>query len=382
MKYKKIFSALLLSAGLIVSGSALAAKIDKPEPLNSQEQAAKNGKQKPLIIQEQGSFAAGGTVRTNAGKFDPDKAYETTDGQTVHGDHASVLYQIPQNAKQYPMIFLHGYGQSGRSWSTTPDGRDGFQNIFLRKGYGVYLVDQPRRGQAGQSTEDATVPSASQDQMWFDQFRIGKYPDFYDGVQFPRDEKSIDQFFRQMTPNIGAFDADVITNAMTTVFEKTGPGILLTHSQSGGFGWTTAIKSDYVRAIVALEPATYMFPKGEAPEAIPNRYNGLMGGKFEPVIVSDKDFEKLAKIPIIIYFGDNIPKEASTSIPQDFWRASREMAYEWADVVNKHGGDVTVVDLPSEGFRGNTHFIMSDLNNAEVADHISTWLAKKKLDKK
>lgn len=335
-----------------------------------------------LTIQEQGYFAAGGTVRTNEGEFDPDKAYETTDGQTVHGDHATVFYQIPENANQYPIIFWHGYGQSGRSWSTTPDGREGFQNIFLRKGYGVYLVDQPRRGAAGQSTEDAVVPSASQDQMWFDQFRIGKWPDFYDGVQFPQDKESIDQFFRQMTPNIGAIDADVITDAMTAVFEKSGPGILFTHSQSGGFGWTTAIKSDKVRAIVAIEPAAYMFPEGEAPEAIPNLYSGLLGGKFEPVIVSDEDFEKLTKIPIIIYFGDNIPEKPSESIPQDFWRASREMAYEWAEVVNKHGGDVTVVDLPPEGIHGNTHFIMSDLNNAEIADHISAWLKKEGLNEK
>ena len=58
------------------------------------------------------------------------------------------------------------------------------------------------------------------------------------------------------------------------------------------------------------------------------------------------------------------------------------MAYEWADVVNKHGGDVTVVDLPTEGIKGNTYFIVSDLNNVQVADHISAWIKKRSLIKR
>jgi hypothetical protein len=48
--------------------------------------------------------------------------------------------------------------------------------------------------------------------------------------------------------------------------------------------------------------------------------------------------------------------------------------------VNRHGGDVTLVELPSVGIRGNTHFPMSDLNNVEVANHLSDFLRKKGLD--
>ena len=55
-----------------------------------------------------------------------------------------------------PIIFQHGVAQSKRTWETTVDGRDGFQNIFLRKNYSVYLVDQPRIGEAGLSTEAAS----------------------------------------------------------------------------------------------------------------------------------------------------------------------------------------------------------------------------------
>jgi hypothetical protein len=56
------------------------------------------------------------------------------------------------------------------------------------------------------------------------------------------------------------------------------------------------------------------------------------------------------------------------------------VARQWRDVVNKHGGDVTLVHLPDLGIRGNTHFPMSDLNNVQIADLLSRYLAEKKLD--
>jgi hypothetical protein len=56
------------------------------------------------------------------------------------------------------------------------------------------------------------------------------------------------------------------------------------------------------------------------------------------------------------------------------------MARQWAATVNKHGGDVTVVHLPEVGIKGNTHFPFSDLNNVQIADHLSFWLKDMKLD--
>lgn len=48
--------------------------------------------------------------------------------------------------------------------------------------------------------------------------------------------------------------------------------------------------------------------------------------------------------------------------------------------MNDHCGDVTLVHLPEIGIRGNTHFLMSDLNNVQVADQVSKFLSQKKLD--
>lgn len=359
MRYQQLFAALLLSASIMWSGSAMAAEKGKPQP---------------LIIQEQGSFAVGGTVISNPGTFDPIK--RTPDGQTLHGDHASVFYQIPAKARKLPLMFLHGAGQSARTWETTPDGREGFQNIFLRRGFGVYLIDQPRRGEAGRSTLPTTITPTPDDQFWYGMFRVGNWPDFYPGVQFPRDPESLNQYFRQMTPNTGPYDAGVISDSVAALFNKVGPGILVTHSQGGGPGWLTAIKSQKVRAIVAYEPGSgFMFPEGEVPSPMPSS-----AGTLEASSVPLSDFMQLTKIPIVIYYGDNIPEQPSANPSQDNWRVRLAMARLWADAVNRHGGDVTVVHLPEIGIHGNTHFPFSDLNNIQIADELSKFLKQKGLD--
>ena len=129
---------------------------------------SRNGKPGPLIIQEQGSFAVGGTVITNPGTFDPVKM--SPEGQTFRGDHAYVFYQIPVNARKLPLVLWHGYGQFSKTWETTPDGREGYQNIFLRRGFGVYVIDQPRRGNAGRSTQPITLTPVADEQEWFNIF--------------------------------------------------------------------------------------------------------------------------------------------------------------------------------------------------------------------
>jgi hypothetical protein len=94
-----------------------------------------------------------------------------------------------------------------------------------------------------------------------------------------------------------------------------------------------------------------------------------------------EDFMKLTKIPIVIYYGDNIPTQAVENPGQEQWRAALTMAKLWTDAVNKRGGDVTLVHLPAIGIKGNTHFPFSDLNNVEIAELMSKWLKDKGLDK-
>ena len=334
------------------------------------------GFQKPVTIKEQGSFMAGGTVVTSPGEY-RDSEPTNFDGETLHGDHAYVFYQKPVKAKKNSIVFLHGYGQSGKSWESTPDGRDGFQNIFLEKGYSTYIVDQPRRGRAGQSTVPRNLTARPDDQLWYNNFRIGQWPNIYDNVSVPRDKESREQFFRQMTPDTGDFDQKVISDAMVKVFEKSGNGVLVTHSAGGGPGWDTAIKSDKVKGVIALEPGTFPFPKGKLPE-VEKTTSPFPASGYE---VSETEFKKLTKIPIVVYFGDNIPTELTDNWGLDNWRIRVNLAKKWEKMMNEAGGDVKVVMLPDIGIKGSTHFMMADLNNREVANAMEKWMKEKGLAK-
>ncbi len=329
----------------------------------------------PLLIQEQGSFAIGGTVSRQPGTYHNNQP--TAEGQSFHGDHLYAFYQTPVNPKPLPIVMLHGAYQSARSWETTSDGREGFRDIFLRRGFSVYLVDQPRRGRAGNSTVATTTEPTPYDQLFFDQFRIGTWPRYFDGVQFDRKPETLNQFFRSITPNTGPYDAEVISDAMSALFDKTGPGILFTHSQGGGPGWLTAIKNRNVKAIVAFEPGSgFVFPTGQLPAAMPSA-----AGTLTPEEVSPDEFKALTRIPIIIYYGDNIPTEPTERRGEDNWRVRLAMAKLWVAAVNRQSGNARLVHLPEIGIRGNTHFLFSDLNNVEIADQVSAFLGEENLDK-
>lgn len=332
----------------------------------------------PLVIQEQGSFFAGGGTLKNEGTYVFSDLWNQS-GQTAYGDHAYAFYQIPVNARKLPMVFLHGGGQSKRTWETTPDGREGFQNIFLRRGFGTVLIDQPRRGEAGFTLASTDVPMqpAYFDRTMFTIFRLGEWPDFYLDTQFPRGEKALEQFYRQGTPNTGPLDFGVVADAVAAVLERVGPSILVTHSQGGGAGWLTALRTDKLRAIVAFEPggSPRLFPEGAVPETIQTSYGPIAG-----TAVSEDEFAKLTKMPIIIFYGDHIAVEPTKNYGADQWRGELAMGRAFAEAVNSRGGDCTIVHLPELGIKGNTHFAFSDLNNVEIADLVSRWLTEKGLD--
>lgn len=104
------------------------------------------------------------------------------------------------------------------------------------------------------------------------------------------------------------------------------------------------------------------------------------GGTLEAVAVPMSQFMQLTKTPIILYYGDNIPEQPTANPGLDSWRVRFAMARLWKDVVTKHGGQVTLVHLPDIGIHGNTHLPFSDLNNLEVADLLSKFLAENDLD--
>jgi hypothetical protein len=224
---------------------------------------------------------------------------------------------------------------------------------------------------------EGTISPTPDEQFWFNVFRVGVWPDYFPGVQFSEGKEALNQYFRQMNPDVGPIDINVNVDAVSALYDKIGEGILVTHSHSGGMGWLTAIKNQNIKAIVSYEPGSgFVFPEGEVPAALESS-----AGALQATGVPMEEFLNLTKIPIIIYYGDNIPVDPDPNPGTDGWRVRLKMAKIWAEEVNKKGGDVTVVHLPEIGIKGNTHFPFSDLNNIEIADLMSEWLQEKGLDK-
>ena len=337
--------------------------------------------EKNINLKDMGSFTVGG------------KVYQEKDGSTFHGDHAYVQYFIPVHARKYPLIMWHGAEESGKTWETTPDGRDGYMQIFTRRNWPVYIIDQPGRGRAGRSklkfmSSDAIPATAGEMGAW-NAFRLGEWtPEkgrtFFENTKFPKDEKSVDQFMRWQVGDSGeevsefVDNSNDIVNSVSELFKKSGPAVLITHSASGILGWKTAMKNpNSVKAVVAYEPGTYVFPEGERPADISSK-NELVSKFSEPNMIPKEEFEKLTKMPILIVYGDNIYESPIFGI--EFWRLSLERGKQFVDAINRHGGDAKLVHLPEIGIKGNTHFPFSDLNNVQIANQLSQFLKEKKLD--
>ena len=137
--------------------------------------------------------------------------------------------------------------------------------------------------------------------------------------------------------------------------------------------------SDNARAVVAWEPGQFVFPEGETLADVPFK-NALANERLQPIRVSEAEFMKLTRIPIIVIYGDNIAKEPSDIFNVDVWRIAGTRARQFVDTVNRHGGDATLLLLPEIGISGNTHVPFADLNNLEIADLMEDWLHSKKLD--
>jgi pimeloyl-ACP methyl ester carboxylesterase len=327
----------------------------------------------PLHIERQGSFAVGGTVLRAPGVFDPYPIYPGPAGQTLHGDHAYVQFQIPPGARKHPLVMLHGGTTFGKTWESTFDDREGYQSIFLRRGYAVYIVDRPRSGRAGKMTEGAAFEPRFSEKATFCVWRLGVWPDYFPNVQVPRDGEFLNQLFRSQFPTLGPRNHQLTVDALSALFAKIGPAVLVTHSFGGIQGWLTALESTNIAGIVAYEPTQFVYPPGELAPPIVSA-DAMVASITEDLAVPAERFAKLARIPIQIVYGDNIPTEPSAHGGLDLWRVAVPKARQFAAALRRHGGDAEVLELPSIGLTGNTHCPFSDLNNIAVADAMEQWL--------
>lgn len=328
----------------------------------------------PLVIARQGSFMFGG--RTDA-----------RDCDVFYGDHGYARYQIPVAARPYPLVFWHGASTSGVGWESTPDDRESFQSLLLRRGFATYVIDQPRKGRSGGSpfAESITLTPASTVDSW-NMWRLGVWDPphprvFHANLQLDTRENVVDQLLRQRTPEIGPSlndDFEAALAAMDALLQRIGQCILVLHSNSGKDGWRLRMRNDLIAGIVAYEPSAFIFSKSDQPDDVPTTSERVRSIT-RPILVDPEHFSQLARIPIQLVYGDNIGDIPSENLGVELWRVNLQRAKQFQAAVKRIGGSVQLLELPTVGITGNTHFAFSDTNNVEIADLFVAFIEAAKL---
>jgi len=348
----------------------------------------------PLVIAKQGYFFVGGEY------------FEGQDGRFMSGQ-MYVEFQIPGKLTHpYPIVMFSGGGQSGLNYSGTPDGRDGWMQYFLRQGYAVYALDQPSRARSPHQPEvgpQSRNPVERVQQRFTAPERSNLWPQAKLHTQWPgagvAGDPVFDQFFAQIYPSLVSFprQQELNRDAGAALLDRIGPAILLTHSQSGTFGWLLAdARPALVKAIVAMEPSgppvhdnvekgapgwfeDGPFSKPYGLTTPPLAYDPPVGNPAELGFVRQErpDASDLvrcwaqAEPARTLVHLQNIPVLVVQA------EASYHAAYDHCTVAYLRQARVSTVRfirLADVGIKGNGHMLMLEKNNLEIAAVIERWL--------
>lgn len=316
-----------------------------------------------LILKSQGSFFVGGrTIFTDALTGNPLGFLDLgNNAGNITVDQMYVHYQIPAGRPTHiPVVMLHGGSLSGASYETTPDGRMGWEEYFLRRHYSVYIPDQVSRARSGfdvtaynevrlgtRAARDLpSIRIASHEIAW-PFFRFGPTTgNPFLNEQFPIE--AFDEFAKQVIPDLNAELPEVnpTWEDLSALARKLNGAILMGHSESGFFPERAALISPAdVKAIITIETRC-------------------------PALTSEQ-IAILARIPILVIFGDHL-----TDVPAyaTRWMNTFHSCEEFVQDVKSAGGDATMMHLPDYGQFGNSHMLMQDKNNLQVANLILHWI--------
>jgi pimeloyl-ACP methyl ester carboxylesterase len=320
-------------------------------PLCAQQENASNNL--PLRVEKQGSFFVGGhDVHSETLSSTVTRA----PSGTITVDQVYVRYQIPVGATGRPVTFIHGCCLTGKTWETTPDGRMGWDEYFVRRGRSVYVIDQASRGRSaanpsainrvklGKAAPDQLPPvsAVSHEEAWTI-FRFGpEYQKVFPGLQFPLEAEA--EFWKQMVPDwIESLPTPNPTvPALSALAQRLNGTVLVSHSQSGVYPFqTAAFSTKGVAGIVSIEP-------GACPAAT-------------------DDMAPYENMPILVLFGDYVGLSPR-------WSPRLKGCREFVQAATKAGARAELVVLPEVGFHGNSHMLMQDRNSREIADWLLAWI--------
>jgi len=317
---------------------------------------------KPLVLASQGSFFVGGETKTSKDLTSDTKLPGAGDPGDVTINQMYVQYQTPVNSDHHvPVVMVHGCCLSSKTWETTPDGRMGWSDYFVRRGHSVYLADQSSRARSGfdatkinavklghvPPSELPNISMASHQLSWL-LFRFGPaFSTAFPDEQFP--VQAAGELYKQMIPDLNDFlptPNPTWTNMAALAVQLKG-AVLIGHSESGFFP----------------EQAALIDPSG---------VKGIVSIETQCAAVKPEELSRLAKIPILIMFGDHLGDIQGPLA--SFWPTSFESCNKFVQQVTDAGGDAQMMYLPKIGINGNSHMLMQDKNNLQLADLILGWI--------
>ena len=352
-------------------------------------------------VARHGFFYAGGKY---VGELGPQK--ESTMGGAMY-----VEVMVPRQVRSpYPIVFLHGAGQTGVDWLQTPDGRPGWAYNFLEMGFVVYLQDFPARGRSqyvpgidgtpGQlNLNIRTAPNL--EETFTAMATRGNYPQAKKHTQWPGSGRMGDKVFDDFTKTqvqflAGGRQETLTRDANVALLDMINtPVILLTHSQGGAFGWLVAdARPNLVKAIVTLEPAAPPIRGVDNAKVAYTGGGGLSWGvanspiTYEPAVKDASELRTLLdeaapspdKVACYVQAEPARKLKNLQSIPVLFMvgEGSYHRIYDHclAKWLNQAGVKTEYVEMEKVGLPGNGHMMMLEKNSADIAKYIGGWLSK------
>jgi len=322
------------------------------------------------------------------------------EARVMHGQMYVETLTPEAPSHPYPLVLIHGAGQTATNWMTTPDGRQGWADWFAEHGWTVCLIDQPARGrsawQPGLDGELKPITAAVIERLFTAPENFGSWPQATLHTEWPGGERKgragdpiFDQFYAGLVPSLANSESERLMQAAgAALLDRIGPAILITHSQAGLFGWLIAdARPALVKAIVALEPAgppyrDALFQTGfERPfglTTLPLTYDPPVSPasplEFEQQAEADapdlspcwsqkakpRRLKNLAAIPVLV-----ATSEASYHAQYDHCTAR---------YLQEAGVSTDFVRLADKGIRGNGHMMMLEKNSLDIASFIDAWL--------
>ena len=345
-----IFTRIILLPGLSLLIASCSESITPPD-------IATDVDEQFLVVASQGSFFVGGESKALPA---PDGSDQSAGDITVNQMY--VQYQAPPAANQHvPVVMVHGCCLSSKTWETTPDGRMGWDEYFVRHDRAVYLADQVSRARSGfdasiinavkaGTAEPEALPNilTASYQVGWTVFRLGpSYGEVFPDGQFPIE--AIDELYKQMIPDINAqlpTPNPTWTNMAALAVQLDG-AILMGHSESGFFPQQAAlIDPAGIRGMISIEMAC-------------------------PTDLPANQIATLAAIPTLIMFGDHLGDIEDSFVN---WADSLATCQTYAEQIRAAGGDIVMMHLPAMGIYGNSHMLMQDRNSDQLADLILAWI--------